>query len=108
MLVNRAFERKSKTNKGRVEEASGRRVTRSGIETCYNGAQRRGNESITSRKQLGEGSRCLGINSEKAPGTSQQNEDRKKMVNGSLDGKMAKIVARSAKVVVQIVEKLFF
>lgn len=54
----------------RVEEASGRRVTRLGIETCYNGARRRGNESITSRKQLGEGSRCLGINSEKALGTS--------------------------------------
>jgi len=81
MLVNRASEGESKMSKRRVEEASGRRVTRLGIETCYNGAQRRGNESITSRKQLGKDSRCLGINSEKAPGTSQQKtRTGKKMV----------------------------
>lgn len=71
------------------------RVARLGIETCYNGARRRGNESITSRKQLGKSSRCLGINSEKAPGTSRQNEDKKKMADDSLNGKMVKIVARS-------------
>lgn len=70
-LANWVFEGKSKTSRERVEEANGRRVTHLGIETCYNGARRRGNESITSRKQLGEGSRCLGINSEKALETSQ-------------------------------------
>lgn len=68
-LADWTFEEKSKTSrKGLKRQVAGGLL---GIETCYNGARRRGNESITSRKQLGEGSGCLGINSEKALGTSR-------------------------------------
>jgi len=55
------------------------RIAHLGIETRYNGAWKRGNERVISGKQLGDDSRRLGINSEKAMGTRQQNGRGKKL-----------------------------
>jgi len=60
------------------KDKNDRIVAHLGIETCYNSARKRGNERVTSRKQLGDDSRCLGINSEKSYGNTTAKWTEKK------------------------------